>query len=213
MQLLEKLKESRLVAAIGIDDPSKVTPLIEAMTTGGVNWIEFTFRNPKTADCLKILEKEQFPIHYGAGTVRKLEQAQMAQSLGAQYLVTPGYNPQIVEWANNVKMPIIPGIDSTFGIEAAEAQGIKTLKFFPAEISGGVSWLKAIKGPYFDINFIPTGGVSLNNMQSYLAQPNVVGVAGSFLAPSNLIKASDFQAITTICQTASGIVKELKQNV
>ncbi len=205
--IFHEIKNIQLIPVVALTDSAVVKPLAQALIDGGVPWLEITFRNEQAIECLSVLQSSKLPIHYGAGTVRTLEQAQQAKELGCEFIVAPGFNPVIIKWAQTNQMPIIPGVDSTFAVEQALALGLSTLKFFPASVQG-IKWLKAIKGPYFDVNFIPTGGLSLENFQTYLELSNVMAVAGSFLAPSNLIKAKDFAGIQQLCERARSIVEE-----
>lgn len=205
--LLDSLSHEKIIAAINIADETKVIPLIQAMVKGGIKWIEFTFRNEKTEDCLKKLQSAKLPVIYGAGTVRNLEQAQKAVDAGVQYLVAPGLNIKLLDWAADHNLLIFPGVDSTMGIETAIEHGIKTMKFFPAAELGGPKWIKAMAGPYFDIKFIPTGGVTLDNLGEYVKIPNVIAVGGTFLAPKEMIETEKYEDITAICQKATAIIK------
>lgn len=209
-KILNELKESRIIAVINLDDPSKAIKLAQTLVEGGVNFIEFTFRNKQAEQVLRVLKDAKIPkLHYGAGTIRSIEQAKTAQECNAEFLVCPGLNPKIVQWALDQNLTIIPGVDSTFGIETALDMGLNILKFFPADI-GGINWLKAINGPYFDIKFIPTGGITQTNLADFLKLPNVLAVGGSFLAPKEMIQKGEFDKIKEICIKTMDIVKSLK---
>ena len=207
-ELVNQLKKDKLIVVTAINDTSKVEPLVDSLLKTGVRWLELIFRNEKTEECLKILQKMNKPIHYGAGTVRTLEQAKQAKSAGAEFLVSPGFNGEIVKWAQQEDILFIPGVDSTIAIEEAQKHGLKILKFFPAVVSGGPKWLKAIKGPYYDISFIPTGGVNIENFNEFLALPNVMAAAGSFLAKASLIDAGKFDEIEKVCKRAVNLIRE-----
>ncbi|MEX2684293.1 MAG: bifunctional 4-hydroxy-2-oxoglutarate aldolase/2-dehydro-3-deoxy-phosphogluconate aldolase [Candidatus Sigynarchaeota archaeon] len=207
--LIRDLKRSRLVAVVEIGEAGSAVPLARALLDGGVHFIEITFRTESAGDALLALKDANTGLHYGAGTVRTKEQAARAIKAGAEFMVAPGFNKDIIKIAIDAGIPFFPGIDSTLGIEAALEIGLTTLKFFPAEESGGVKWLKAVHGPYPEIMFIPTGSVSANNMKEYLEMPNVLAIGGSFLAPKQLIKDKKFDEITAACQKASGVVKSL----
>ncbi|MBN2150139.1 MAG: bifunctional 4-hydroxy-2-oxoglutarate aldolase/2-dehydro-3-deoxy-phosphogluconate aldolase [Candidatus Lokiarchaeota archaeon] len=209
--LVQDLKRCKLVAVVEIGDAASAVPLAHSLLEGGVHYIEITFRTEGAGDALLALKGAGTGLHYGAGTVRTKEQASRAIRAGAEFLVSPGFNEGVVAVAIDAGLPFIPGVDSTLGIEAAVGMGLDTLKFFPAEESGGIKWLKAVQGPYPELRFIPTGGISLANLKDYLAAPNVLAVGGSFLAPKQLIKEQRFGDITAACSKASGVVKELKQ--
>nr|MDO8087873.1 bifunctional 4-hydroxy-2-oxoglutarate aldolase/2-dehydro-3-deoxy-phosphogluconate aldolase [Candidatus Sigynarchaeum springense] len=207
--LVQDLKKSKLVAVVEIGDAGLAVPLARALLDGGVHFIEITFRTESAGDALLALKDAGTGLHYGAGTVRTKEQAARAIKAGAEFLVAPGFNKDIIKIAIDAGIPFYPGVDSTLGIEAAVNMGIDTLKFFPAEESGGIKWLKAVLGPYPELKFIPTGGISITNMKEYLVTPNVLAIGGSFLAPKHLIKEKKFGEITAACQKASGVVKSL----
>lgn len=209
-KILDQLKESRIIAVVNLDDPSKAIPLAKSMVEGGVTWIEFTFRNTQAEQVLRVLKNAEIPkLHFGAGTIRTIDQAKIAKDCNAEFLVSPGLNQKIVRWALEQNLLIIPGVDSTLGIETALDLGLNILKFFPADI-GGINWLKAINAPYFDVKFIPTGGISQINLVDYLKLPNVLAIGGSFLAPKEMIQKGEFDKIKEICIKTMEIVKSIK---
>ena len=209
--LLQQIDENKLIAVVAINDPKQAVPLARALLNGGVKFLEITFRTKTAAQALHELERASLDIIYGAGTVRTADQFLDALDAGAMFMVSPGLNDKLVNMAMDAGTPFIPGVDSTSGIENAVSLGLKVLKFFPAAVSGGVKWLKAMKGPYFDVKFIPTGGVSLSNLEGYLGVSNVLGIGGSFLAPKNLIAEGKFEDITNICKQAVGVVQKVKK--
>jgi len=209
--VIADLETARLVAIVTIPEATLAVPLAEALIAGGIKIMEITFRNDQAAGALKELQAADLPISYGAGTVRSIEQGELAVQAGAKFLLSPGFNDGVVKWAMDNNIPFFPGVDSTTGIEKACDLGKKVLKFFPAAELGGPKWLKAMKDPYYDIKFIPTGGVSLENLKEYLELPNVIAVGGTFLAPKDLIQAKKFTEITITCKSAVTIVKSLKK--
>lgn len=211
VSLAAEMDKTKLVAIVTIPDADLVVPLAKALIAGGVKIMEITFRNDQAADALKELQAAKLPINYGAGTVRSIDQCQVAVDAGARFLLSPGFNDIVVKWALDNNIPFFPGVDSTLGIEKAYDIGLKMLKFFPAAELGGPKWLKAMKDPYFDIKFIPTGGVSLENLKEYIELPNVIAVGGTFLAPKDLIQAQNFAEITATCKKAVTIVKSLNK--
>jgi 2-dehydro-3-deoxyphosphogluconate aldolase/(4S)-4-hydroxy-2-oxoglutarate aldolase len=207
---MDSLKKSRLIAMVTVPQPEMVIPLAQSLMDGGIDWIEITFRNENAVPAIEALHQAKSPIIYGAGTVRTPYQAQKAQEAGSQYLVAPGFNETVVKWALTHKITIIPGVDSTLGIELAQEYGMSVVKMFPAVQIGGIEWLKAMQGPYYDMQFIPSAGITLDNMKAYLALKNVIAVTGSFLAPPNLIKEQKWAEITAIAKKASEIAKSAK---
>ncbi|MHA1520790.1 MAG: bifunctional 4-hydroxy-2-oxoglutarate aldolase/2-dehydro-3-deoxy-phosphogluconate aldolase [Promethearchaeota archaeon] len=211
-KLLDELGRSLLIPVVTIDNLDNVLPLVQTLQKAGIKFLEITYRNGQAGKALQLLSKHDFGIILGAGTIRTLDQAQDAIQNGVQFIVSPGFNREIVQYAKQRDIPIIPGIDSTLGIEMAISEGLKTLKFFPAGVSGGVKWLKSIMGPYFNISFIPTGGISLENLSDYAKLSNVVGIGGSFLAPKTLITQKNWDGISNICTKALEIVDDVRES-
>ena len=150
--------------------------------------------------------KEIPDLIVGAGTVHTAKQAAAAVDAGATYIVTPAYNASVIEWCLAHDVDVIPGTVTPGEIEGARAYGIRLCKFFPAAAYGGTTTLKALAGPFADVKFLPTGGVSLDNMIDYLALPNVAAIGGSFMTPDKLVAARDWDGITAVCRT---IVKKM----
>ncbi|HMF31373.1 MAG TPA: bifunctional 4-hydroxy-2-oxoglutarate aldolase/2-dehydro-3-deoxy-phosphogluconate aldolase [Candidatus Lokiarchaeia archaeon] len=208
--LAADLEQTRLLPLVALPSADAAVPIAQALLDGGVKFLEVTFRNEFAQNGLQSLAEAGLTIRYGAGTVRNIQQAENAVSAGALFLVTPGFNEQIVGYAMDNAVPIFPGVDSTLGIEMAYARGIKVIKMFPASVIGGPEWLKAIQGPYFDIKFIPTGGVTMENLRDYLKCPNVLAAGGSFLIPPNVVASGNYTEITDISTQALAIVDELQ---
>jgi 2-dehydro-3-deoxyphosphogluconate aldolase / (4S)-4-hydroxy-2-oxoglutarate aldolase len=209
-ELLKSFKESPVLAMVAVPDKGVAIPLAEALIKGGVKWMELTFRNEYCEDALKELKESGLEIHYGAGTVRNKEQVKQAFDAGAEFIVSPGFDEGVVKYAQELGIPFFPGIDSTLGIEKAQHLGLKVLKMFPASLMGGPKWCKAMSGPYFDIQFIPSGGVNIDNLADYLKLPNVIAVGGSFLAPMKLLKEKQFDSITELAKKATEIANSTK---
>ena len=210
-EILKLFKESPVIALVSIPHKGVTIKLAKALIAGGVKWMEITFRNEFCEGALNELKNSGLPIHYGAGTVRTIEQLQKAFDAGAEFIVSPGLNENLVSRAQELGIPFYPGIDSTLGIERAQQLGLKVLKMFPASLMGGVKWLKAMAGPYFDIEFIPSGGINGENFGQYLHQPNVIAVGGSFIAPSKLLANEEFDKITEIARKFTEIARSIKK--
>ena len=209
--IVASLRRHRLVPVIVIDDAGKAPALGRALAEGGLPCAEVTFRTAGAREALARLTGECPDVLAGAGTVLTPAQAKEARDAGARFIVAPGFNPSVVDYCLENDLPVFPGIATPSEIEAALSKGLRVLKFFPAEPLGGVQYLKAISAPYGSIEFMPTGGVSIKNVASYLAFPNVVACGGSWMAPSEWIASGDFQRITgevrnavTAVQTTSG---------
>jgi 2-dehydro-3-deoxyphosphogluconate aldolase/(4S)-4-hydroxy-2-oxoglutarate aldolase len=205
--LTNLLEQSKILAIFTLKDPKLAVPVAKALNAGGITVMEITYRTDAAASSLKHIYDANLPICVGAGTIRTIEQAESALESGAEFFVTPGFNPTIIRWAKDHEIPIFPGIDSTLGIEQALDLGLKILKYFPADI-GGTKWLQAMHGPYAEVKFIATGGISLANMVEFLALPNLLAVAGSFLVPNDALQKQDFTMITELARKANESVKK-----
>ncbi len=212
-----KIGEAGLIPVVKISNEEKAVPLAEALCKGGINVIEITFRTTdgeegykKIAGCIKKIASEVPEMLTGAGTVINASLAQRARNAGARFIVSPGFNPLTIEWCINNNLPVYPGIDSPSLVEVALEKGLDVLKFFPAEVSGGVKMLNALRGPFPQVRFIPTGGVNLLNLESYIKCPNVIATGGSWMVPENLIENSDWKEIETLSRNSVEIIKNCR---
>lgn len=199
---MQKIFDLKLVPLVVLDDATDAVPMAKALVEGGIPVAEVTFRTDAAADVIQAMAEQVPEILVGAGTVHTVAQAQTAVKAGAKFIVTPGFQPDVVRWCVEHQVDIVPGTAVPSDIEQAISFGLSVCKFFPAEAYGGVKTLKALKGPYADIRFMPTGGVSLDNMNDYLALSNVAAVGGSFMTPSAAVKAKDWAKVTEACRTA-----------
>jgi 2-dehydro-3-deoxyphosphogluconate aldolase / (4S)-4-hydroxy-2-oxoglutarate aldolase len=196
-EIVAALRTFRLIPVIVIDDPASAPALGRALAAGGLPCAEVTFRTPNARESLARIASECPDVLAGAGTVLTVAQAKDARDAGAKFIVAPGFNPVVVDYCLEQDIPVFPGIATPSEIEAALTRGLSVLKFFPAEPLGGLPYLKAISAPYGGAEFMPTGGISAQNMGSYLAFPKVVACGGSWMAPSDWIAARDFDRITS----------------
>lgn len=211
-ELLKQFRRMRILPVIVIDDPDDAVPLAQALSEGGLPCAEITFRTPRAAEALRVIAQECPEVLVGAGTVLTPQRAREAYEAGARFIVTPGFNPAVVDHCLEHNVPVFPGVCTPTEVEAALQKGLDVLKFFPAEPMGGASFLKAMSAPYSMVEFIPTGGVNLNNLPTYLALKNVVACGGSWLAPQQWIRAKEFgrireeteRAVQSIRQPAGG---------
>lgn len=200
--VLGRIGELGLVPVIKIDDAKDAVPLAKALAEGGLPLAEVTYRTSAAEESIRRIAAEAPELLLGAGTVLSIDQVKSAVKAGARFIVSPGFNPKVAEYCVKEGIPITPGINNPSGIEAALELGIKTLKFFPAEPSGGLSMLKAMSAPYGDVSFIPTGGIGLENMASYLSWSKIVAVGGSWIAPADLISAGRFDEVARLTSEA-----------
>ncbi|WP_034444552.1 bifunctional 4-hydroxy-2-oxoglutarate aldolase/2-dehydro-3-deoxy-phosphogluconate aldolase [Cloacibacillus evryensis] len=202
-ETLAKLGKIGLIPVIKLDSPAEALPLGKALVAGGLPVAEVTFRTEAAEESIRILANELPELVLGAGTVLTTTQAEAAAAAGARYVVTPGFNPRVVAHCLEMGLPVTPGVNSASQIEEAIEMGLDVAKFFPAGPSGGTEMLKAFAGPYGGkISFIPTGGVGPKNLTEYLACPNVFAVGGSWMVPSDAVKAGDFARIEALCREA-----------
>ena len=205
---MQKIFDLKLVPLVVLDDATDAVPMAKALVEGGIPVAEVTFRTDAAADVIRAMAEQVPEILVGAGTVHTVAQAQTAVKAGAKFIVTPGFQPDVVRWCVEHQVDIVPGTAVPSDIEQAISFGLSVCKFFPAEAYGGVKTLKALKGPYADIRFMPTGGVSLDNMNDYLALSNVAAIGGSFMTPSAAVKAKDWAKVTEACRAALTKVQE-----
>lgn len=205
IDLLAHLTRVRVVPVVEIGDARHAVPLARALAAGGLTCIEVTFRTAAAADAIAAIAAGTRGVTIGAGTVRTVGQADTAVAAGARFLVAPGLNPSVVGRAHELGVPMLPGVCTPTEIEQAAELGLLLLKFFPAEATGGVAYLKALSGPFRDIRLVPTGGIGPRNLAAYLELPAVAACGGSWMAPPPLITAGDFAAITRLAAAAAEI--------
>jgi 2-dehydro-3-deoxyphosphogluconate aldolase / (4S)-4-hydroxy-2-oxoglutarate aldolase len=202
-EILDQLKRFRIVPVIVIDDAANASPLARALSDGGLACAEVTFRTAEGVEALRRMAGEFPDMLVGAGTVLSEAQAAIAVEAGASFVVSPGFNPAVVDHCLEHGMPIYPGVCTPTEIEMALAKGLTTVKFFPAEPIGGLAYLKAIAAPYGMMEFIPTGGINTRNIGEYLSFKKVIACGGSWMAPAEWIAAGQFNRIKT--ETAQAV--------
>ena len=201
-KLVEALKKCRLVPVIVVNKPEEILPLGEALVKGGLPVAEVTFRSPAAAGAIKLLKEKMPEVLLGAGTVLTKEQVDIAVDSGAAFIVSPGFNPEIVKYAQSKGQIMVPGISTPSEAEQAMYLGLDVLKFFPAEQNGGTAMLKAMGAVYPDLRIMPTGGIGPGNVKSYLELPNVIACGGSWMVKKDLISAGEFDKIETLVREA-----------
>ena len=200
--IYQRIYETGIIPVIKIENANDAVPLAKALIDGGLPAAEITFRTAAAADAIKAVS-EAFPdMLVGAGTVLTPEQADKAKAAGAKFIVSPGLNPNVVKHCLKIGIPIIPGTSNPSDVEAALELGLTTVKFFPAEASGGLAMLKAMSAPYGNVKFMPTGGLNEKNILSYLAFDKIVACGGSFMVKEDDIKAGNFDKIRELTHNA-----------
>jgi len=210
-QLLEKIQKMGVVPVVAIENAADAPKLGQALSAGSLPCAEITFRTAAAPEAIRLMAEECPDVLVGAGTVLTVEQAQTAVANGAKFIVTPGFDAAVVDWCIANEVPITPGVMTPTEINMALNKGLRALKFFPAEAAGGIKTLKAIAAPYGGVRFIPTGGVSPQNLGDYLALPAVLACGGSWLVTKQLISAGEFETITRLAQEAAAIVNEVRK--
>ena len=198
MTVLDEIAAYGLVPLVTLDDAADAVPLAEALRDGGLPIAEVTFRTDAAAESIQRIHEAVPEVILGAGTVHTVEQARDAVARGAVFIVTPAFNPAVIEWCLAEGIAVLPGSATPRDFEDALAYGLETLKFFPASVYGGIEALRAFAGPFAGLRFVPTGGVTTGNMADYLALGNVAAVGGSFVCPSKLVKAKDWAGIAAL---------------
>ncbi|GAA9893370.1 bifunctional 4-hydroxy-2-oxoglutarate aldolase/2-dehydro-3-deoxy-phosphogluconate aldolase [Helicobacter pylori] len=199
-KIIEILQISPIVPVVVIEDIKDAVPLAQSLIEGGIHIIEVTLRSSCALEAIELIAKNVPKMHVGAGTILNPTQLEQAQNRGAEFLISPGLTIKLLEHAKKKDMPLIPGVSSSSEVMQALELGYSTLKFFPAEYCGGVKLLNAFNGPFKGVKFCPTGGISADNMHSYLNLENVLCVGGSWLTPKNLIQNKEWDKITEICK-------------
>ncbi|WRE32359.1 bifunctional 4-hydroxy-2-oxoglutarate aldolase/2-dehydro-3-deoxy-phosphogluconate aldolase [Helicobacter pylori] len=201
-KIIEILQISPIVPVVVIEDIKDAVPLAQSLIEGGIPIIEVTLRSSCALEAIELIAKNVPKMRVGAGTILNPTQLEQAQNRGAEFLISPGLTIKLLEHAKKKDMPLIPGVSSSSEVMQALELGYSALKFFPAEYCGGVKLLNAFNGPFKGVKFCPTGGISADNMHSYLNLENVLCVGGSWLTPKDLIQNKEWDKITEICKRA-----------
>ena len=205
MEFIENLKAVRVVPVIVIKDLGHAVPLAKALVEGGLNVLEITLRSPAALEAIRTISGEVEGALVGAGTVINAEQFVDAADAGAKFVVSPGLTEEVVRASRDHLLPLLPGVATASEIMHGISLGLKTFKFFPAENVGGAAAIKALGGPFPQVSFCPTGGVSAKNLQTYLSLPNVICAGGSWMVPSDLNEADAFARATTMAREARSL--------
>jgi 2-dehydro-3-deoxyphosphogluconate aldolase/(4S)-4-hydroxy-2-oxoglutarate aldolase len=210
--MTDSLYSCGVVPVVAIEDAAHALPLADALIAGGLPVAEITFRTQAGAAVIETLANERPDMLVGAGTVLSPEQAKRAKACGAQFAVAPGLNPDVVRAAFDEDLPFFPGVMTPSDVEAALSLGCRQLKFFPAGPAGGVKMLKALTAPYkhMGVKFMPTGGVTIDNLSEYLAVESVTAVGGTWIATTEAIRAGDWGGIAERARAAADVVKQVR---
>lgn len=213
MDILERIKQLKMVPVIAIENVKDAAPLAKALCNAGLPCAEVTFRFPDADKCIEEMKKACPEMLVGAGTVLTRDQVDAAIKAGAEFIVSPGLNEDTVKYCKEKGITVIPGIATPGEIEKAMGLGLDTVKFFPAEANGGVKMLKALSAPYNKMKFMPTGGISKDNMDSYFKMKNVIACGGSFMVPTAKISEGKFDEIEKMTRETVELLKDKKEDV
>ena len=208
---LHRLHGCGVVPVVVLDDVKDAVATAKALLAGGVDVMEITFRTAAAADSIKAVAESCSDMLVGAGTVITLEQCKKAVECGAKFIVSPGFDEEVVRWCVENGIAVTPGCVTPSEIMAAMKLGLTVVKFFPAGVYGGLSAMKALSGPFGGIKFIPTGGVNGQNIGEFIAAPFIHAVGGSWVCPKADIAAGNFEKITTLCKQARAAIQEVRK--
>lgn len=201
-EIIKKISDYGILPVIKINDAEKAVPLAKALIDGGLPLAEITFRTDEAEESIKNIIREFPEMLVGAGTVLTIDQLNRAIEAGAKFIVSPGFNPKIVSYCIDKGITVIPGVSNPSDMELAMEMGLEVVKFFPAELSGGVDYLKSVGDPYRKLKFIPTGGINTKNLNDYLSQKNVIACGGTWIVKENLISEEKYETITNLTKEA-----------
>lgn len=212
MNITEQIQNLAVVPVVVLEDAESALPLAKALCEGGLPCAEVTFRTKAAEKSIEIMT-EAFPdMLVGAGTVLTTEQVDQAVKAGAKFIVSPGFDPEIVDYCISKNIPVFPGCITPSEVAQAVKRGLKVIKFFPAEQFGGIAAIKALAAPYTDIKFMPTGGIGPGNLENYLLNDKIIACGGSWMVKGKLIKEGKFDEIRILTaeavKLASGIQKQ-----
>jgi 2-dehydro-3-deoxyphosphogluconate aldolase/(4S)-4-hydroxy-2-oxoglutarate aldolase len=202
----EQLKALKVIPVIAIDHAQDIIALGKILAENGLPAAEITFRSEAAVEAIRLLRESQPNMLIGAGTVLNKEQAIAAKEAGASFVVSPGFNPNTVKACQDIGIDIIPGVNNPSTIEAAIEMGLTTLKFFPAEASGGINMLKSLLAPYTNIEIMPTGDINQANIKDYLATPRVLACGGTWMVDKTLIEQGKWDELARLTREAVALV-------
>ena len=207
MDILNRLRNAGIVPVVVLDDAKDAVSTAKALLAGGVDVMEITFRTAAAPDAIKAVAENCPEMLVGAGTVINLEQAKLAVQMGAKFIVSPGFSEEVVGWCVENGIPVAPGCVTPTEIMAAMKHGLTLVKFFPANVYGGLNAMKNLSAPFVGLKFLPTGGVNTNNIKEYMDAPFIHAVGGSWVCPKADIAAGNWEKITNLCIEARKAAK------
>ncbi len=206
----ERFYELGVVPVVVLDDAKDALPLAEALIEGGLPCAEVTFRTEAAEESIRLMSEKYPDMLVGAGTVLTKEQVDRAVGAGAKFIVSPGFDGEIVDYCLEKDIPVFPGCITPSEVAQAVKRGLKVVKFFPAEQAGGIAMIKAMAAPYTMVKFMPTGGISAKNLKDYLDFSKIVCCGGSWMVKGDLIKAGDFARIRELTKEAAELARSIR---
>ena len=210
MNFTDRVCEAGIVPVVVLNRVEDAVPLAGALLKGGITFMEITFRTECAADCIEVISREVPDMTVGAGTVINVEQAKTAVARGAKFIVSPSFDEETVRWALDNDIPVIPGTVTPTEIMKAVGMGLRVLKFFPADVYGGIKAIKALSAPFGQVRFLPTGGVSPDNLKDFISNKAVAAVGGSWVCKKDDIANHDWDKITALSAEAVQAIKEMR---
>lgn len=210
MDMMKRIEEMGIVPVVVIEDAKQALPLAEALCAGGLPCAEVTFRTAAAREAIREMKKKENML-VGAGTVLSPEQVDEAVDAGAEFIVSPGFNRKVVRHCQEKGIPVIPGVCTPTEVEMALEEGIEVVKFFPAEAAGGIAMIKAMSAPYGSVRFMPTGGITMENLADYLSYNKVLACGGSFMVSKKLIAENQFGKIEELTREAVSLLREIRR--
>lgn len=204
----ERFQELGVVPVVVLEDEKAAVPLAKALVQGGLPCAEVTFRTEAAAESIRLMSEAYPDMLVGAGTVLTTEQVDLAVKSGAKFIVSPGFDPEVVDYCLEKNIPVLPGCITPSEVAQAVKRGLKVVKFFPAEQAGGIAMIKAMAAPYYNVKFMPTGGISPKNLKDYLSCDKILCCGGSWMVKGDMIKNGEFDKIQMLVKEA----KELARN-
>ena len=211
MNVTETIQKMGVVPVVVLNDAKDAAPLAKALCEGGLPCAKVTFRTDAAEESIRIMATEFPEMFVGAGTVLTVEQVDRAVAAGAKFIVSPGFDPEIVDYCLRKEIPVFPGCITPSEVSQAVKRGLKVVKFFPAEQFGGVATIKALAAPFTGVKFMPTGGVNAKNLESYLSCDKIVACGGSWMVKGDLVKAGKFDEIKALVEEAVQLVASIRK--
>ena len=211
MNVTETIQKMGVVPVVVLNDAKDAAPLAKALCEGGLPCAEVTFRTDAAEESIRIMATEFPEMFVGAGTVLTVEQVDRAVAAGAKFIVSPGFDSEIVDYCLSKEIPVFPGCITPSEVSQAVKRGLKVVKFFPAEQFGGVATIKALAAPFTGVKFMPTGGVNAKNLESYLSCDKIVACGGSWMVKGDLVKAGKFDEIKALVEEAVQLVASIRK--